>query len=100
MMIVMIMMMRGIFIVVVMIASMAVVHLGMKTVLAGAILDRSDVTIWLLHCILAVHSCACKTPADIEVICLAQLHTRAELAHSGRVLSSSFMEMNRDLYGM
>lgn len=44
-----------------MILSVAVVHLSVKSVLARLILHSSDIAIWFLHSILPEHFCACKT---------------------------------------
>jgi len=48
-------------IMIMMILSVAVVHLSVKSVLARLILDCSDIAIWFLHSILPEHFCACKT---------------------------------------
>lgn len=43
------------------ILSVAVMHFGVKSVLARAVLHRSNIAVWFLHGILSEHVRACKT---------------------------------------
>lgn len=43
------------------IVSVAVMHFGVKSVLARAVLHRSNIAVWFLHSILPEHVRACKT---------------------------------------
>lgn len=58
-----------------MIVSTAIVHLGVKSVLASAILHYSDIAVWFLHGIFTEHFCACKTSTcELFVLCCPSWH--------------------------
>lgn len=54
--------------------SLAVIHFGMKSVLACSILHCSNIAVWFLHSILSEHVRACKTSTyELFVLrCFAQ----------------------------
>jgi len=49
---------------------LAVMHFGVKSVLARAVLHRSNIAVWFLHGILPEHVRACKTSTyELFVLC-------------------------------